>query len=147
MKKNILLINGPNLNMLGVREPDVYGYNTLESIINELKGIAEKYDIALETKQSNSEGDIIDFIHSAYGLYDGIIINPGAYTHYSYAIRDAIVSIDIPTIEVHLSNIYEREEFRKRSVIAPVCLGQLSGLGPAVYKLALYYFAEVMAND
>ncbi|AEE95961.1 type II 3-dehydroquinate dehydratase [Mahella australiensis] len=145
--QKILIINGPNLNILGIREPGIYGHDTLESIIEGLKSIAESHGIELDALQSNSEGDIIDAIHAAYGRYDGIIINAGAYTHYSYAIRDAIAGIHIPTIEVHISNIYSREGFREHSVIAPVCVGQISGLGPMVYKLALYYFMEAKGNE
>ncbi|MBZ4666440.1 type II 3-dehydroquinate dehydratase [Mahella sp.] len=145
--QKILIINGPNLNMLGIREPGIYGDDTLESITKGLKSFAESYGIELDALQSNSEGNIIDAIQAAYGRYDGIIINAGAYTHYSYAIRDAIASVHIPTIEVHISNIYSREDFREHSVIAPVCIGQISGLGPMAYKLALYYFMEANSSE
>ncbi|MDK2903411.1 MAG: 3-dehydroquinate dehydratase [Clostridiales bacterium] len=145
--QKILIINGPNLNMLGIREPGIYGHDTLESIIKGLKSFAESYGIELDALQSNSEGNIIDAIQAAYGRYDGIIINAGAYTHYSYAIRDAIAGVHIPTIEVHISNIYSREDFREHSVIAPVCVGQISGLGPMAYKLALYYFMEANSSE
>lgn len=140
--KRILVINGPNLNMLGIREPGIYGHDTLEDIVERLQLIAAEKGVDLEAVQSNSEGDIVDAIHAAYGRCDGIIINPGAYAHYSYAIRDAIEAVHIPAVEVHISNVYSREEFRSHSVIAPVCRGQISGLGWAVYKLALYYFME-----
>jgi len=134
----ILIINGPNLNRLGLREPEIYGENTLEDIGNVLKEERDKLGIELSFFQSNSEGSIIDAIQQATGGYDGIIINPGAYTHYSIAIRDAIAGESIPAVEVHISNIYKREEFRKNSVIAPVVLGQISGFGMYSYVLALY---------
>ncbi len=136
----ILCIFGPNLNLLGEREKDIYGTLTFEEIRGLLCEEAQKQGILLETFQSNHEGAIIDTIHEARGRYDGIIINPGAYTHYSIAIRDALKAVGIPTIEVHMSNIYAREEFRHRSVIAPVCWGQISGLGYLGYLLALQAF-------
>lgn len=142
----ILVLNGPNLNLLGEREPNIYGGDTLKSI-NE--GLAKKaadlgYEIAFY--QSNSEGEIIDFLHDARTDCAGVILNAGAYTHYSYAIRDAIAAIRIPVIEVHLSNVDSREEFRKQSVIAPVCRGSISGFGKHSYTLAMdalaYCFGE-----
>lgn len=137
--KRIRVLNGPNLNLLGTREPDIYGDQTLPDIKKRLEEEAGAYDIELDFYQSNHEGDIIDRIHEAYRAgYDGIIINPGAFTHYSYAIRDAISSVNIPTIEVHLSNIHAREEFRSKSVIAPVCIGQICGLGADGYSAALF---------
>ena len=125
----ILVINGPNLNMLGVREPEIYGSLTLEQIKDELEVYAKDLDssIELEFFQSNSEGGIVDKIQSAYNVFDGIIINPAAYTHTSVAIADAIASVNIKTVEVHLSNIYSREQFRHSSLIAPKCLGQVAG--------------------
>ncbi len=134
----ILVINGPNLNMLGIREKNHYGLKTLDEINEYLTEEAGKLNIEITTYQSNVEGNIIDIIQDAYNKYDGIIINPGAYTHYSIAIRDAISSVSIPTIEVHISNIHEREEFRRKSVIAPVCIGQISGFRDYSYILALY---------
>ena len=134
----ILIINGPNLNLLGKREPHIYGTKTLGDINEELKKFGEDKGIKLDFFQSNHEGEIIDKIHQADGNYGGIIINPGAFTHYSYAIRDAVAAAGIPTVEVHLSNIHSREDFRKESVIAPVCLGQISGLGAVSYLAALY---------
>ncbi len=135
--KKVLFINGPNLNLLGKREPSVYGTTTLEGINKNLIEIAKKLNVHVEFFQSNTEGLIIDAIHDAIEKYDYLIINPGAYTHYSIAIRDAIKASMIPTIEVHISNIHAREEFRKTSVIAPVCIGQISGLGAKGYEFAL----------
>lgn len=136
--KKILIINGPNLNMLGTREQNIYGAETLHDIESKVINTAEKLYIEVDFFQSNHEGNIIDRIHESKGIYDFIIINPGAYTHYSIAIRDAIKAVEIPTIEVHLSNIYNREEFRSKSVIAPVCAGQVSGFGSNSYIVALY---------
>jgi len=137
--KRIRVLNGPNLNLLGTREPELYGHQTLTEINKQLEKEAAAYDIELDFYQSNHEGDIIDRIHEAYHAgYDGIIINPGAFTHYSYAIRDAISSVNIPTIEVHLSNIHSREEFRTKSVIAPACIGQICGMGADGYSAALF---------
>ena len=135
--KKVLIINGPNLNMLGIREKGIYGTKTLSQINENLLEFSKKLNINLDFFQSNIEGEIINKIHSCYNDYDGIIINPGAYTHYSYAIADAILSVNIPTIEVHLSNIHKREEFRKKSVIAPACIGQISGFSSYSYNLAL----------
>lgn len=134
----ILVINGPNLNMLGIREPDKYGTMTLEDINNQILEKAKTLNCEVDFKQSNYEGEIIDFIHNAREKYDGIILNAGAYTHYSYAIRDAIPIADMPVIEVHITNISGRDEFRTKSVIAPVCKGQISGFGAMSYILALY---------
>jgi 3-dehydroquinate dehydratase-2 len=139
--KKILVINGPNLNRLGKREPGIYGSKTLENLQSELKKMGAEFAIQVELKQSNSEGEIIDWIHDSADVFEGIILNAGAYTHYSYAIRDAIASVDVPVIEVHLSNIHAREEFRKESVIAPETIGQISGLGFDSYKLALQFFS------
>ncbi len=139
--KKILVVNGPNLNMLGTREPEVYGKTTLHDIENEMKAVAEKNKIELEFFQSNHEGDIVDKICLAKNNFSGIIINPAAYTHTSVAIRDAVAAVDIPTIEVHISNVYSREDFRHTSLIAPVCLGQIAGLGTKGYLLALEYFS------
>ena len=135
--KKIRIINGPNLNMLGVREPEVYGALTLDEINTRIASEAEVMRIGTEFFQFSCEGEIVDAIHSAEGNADGIILNAGAYTHYSYAIRDAIASITVPCVEVHLSNIYARDEFRHKSVIAPVCMGQISGFGTVSYLLAM----------
>ena len=129
--------------MLGVREPEIYGQGTLENINNELTGFAEKRGLSLDFFQSNVEGEIVSEIQKAYfDKFDGIILNAGGYTHTSVAIRDAISSVDIPCVEVHLSNIYAREEFRANSLIAPVCKGQITGFGKDVYKLAVLSFLE-----
>jgi len=136
--KKVLVINGPNLNLLGFREKNIYGEETLEDIARKMNAEAEKLNVDLSFVQSNHEGEIIDKIHESRGKIDVIIINPGAYTHYSIAIRDAIKAVEIPTIELHLSNIHAREEFRSKSVIAPVCVGQISGFGSAGYILALH---------
>ncbi|RXT13767.1 type II 3-dehydroquinate dehydratase [Ammoniphilus sp. CFH 90114] len=133
-----LIINGPNLNMLGRREPSVYGYETLGDVEQRLVKQAEGLqDCRLRFFQSNHEGEIIDRIHEAFQTLDGIIINPGAFTHYSYAIRDAIAAVNMPVIEVHISNVHKREEFRHHSVISPVVIGQIVGLGTKGYELAL----------
>jgi len=139
--KKIVVINGPNLNFLGIREKSVYGKMNYQEVIEYLMDYAKKENIDLDIFQSNCEGQIIDRIQKCYfdGV-DGIIINPGAYTHYSYAIRDAIASVMIPTIEIHISNIYEREDFRKISVIKDVCIYQIYGKGIKGYIEALEYF-------
>lgn len=137
MTRKLLVINGPNLNLLGTREKGVYGSATLAEIGAMVNLEAQSLGMDADFIQSNHEGEIIDSIHAARGKYDIIIINPGAYTHYSIAIRDAIKAVEIPTIEVHLSNIHAREEFRSKSVIAPVCIGQISGLGANSYLVAL----------
>lgn len=135
--KKILIINGPNLNMLGIREPGVYGTETLETLCNKIKEKADLLNAEVEFHQSNIEGELINKIHSAMGIFDGIVINPGAYTHYSYAIRDALASVNVPAIEVHISNVHKREEFRHESVTAPACVGQICGLGTNGYLYAL----------
>ncbi|MCR4434252.1 MAG: type II 3-dehydroquinate dehydratase [Clostridiales bacterium] len=135
--KKVLIVNGPNLNLLGTREKDVYGTETLEDIAKRVSIEAEKLRLDIRFIQTNHEGEIIDKIHEAKGKFDVLIINPGAYTHYSIAIRDAIKAVEIAAIEVHLSNIYSREEFRHQSVIAPVCKGQICGFGGYGYILAL----------
>ncbi|MGD8398065.1 MAG: type II 3-dehydroquinate dehydratase [Anaerolineae bacterium] len=133
----ILVLHGPNLNLLGQREPEVYGRLTLAEIDDRLQAHATAVGVELRTFQSNHEGDIVDAIHEAVGWADGLIINPGAYTHYSYAIRDAIAGAGLPAVEVHLSNVHARERFRRRSVIAPVCLGQIGGFGWRSYVLGV----------
>lgn len=133
----ILLIHGPNLNMLGTREVDVYGEETLGTINEDCLQLANELGIELEIHQSNSEGEIIDLIQASAKTAKGIVINPGAYTHYSYAIRDAIVAVKLPTVEVHLSNVYSREDFRHKSVIAPVACGQIAGFGANSYLLGI----------
>jgi 3-dehydroquinate dehydratase-2 len=138
VRMKILVINGPNLNFLGIREKGIYGTRDFSYLLGLLEEKAKEKDIIIETFQSNHEGEIIDRIQKAYrDQVDGIIINPGAYTHYSYAIRDALASITAPKIEVHISNIHQREEFRHVSVTAPVCNGQIAGLGLQGYLLAV----------
>lgn len=142
MSKKILVIHGPNLNLLGEREPGVYGSDTYDSINREIIAKAKEKSLDCDVFQSNHEGEIIDKLHEARKDYDGVVINAGAYTHYSYAIRDAISAIKIPVIEVHMSNIHAREEFRHNSVISPVCVGQIAGFGKDSYLLAV----EAMDN-
>jgi 3-dehydroquinate dehydratase-2 len=133
----ILVLHGPNLNLLGGREPDVYGTASLAEIDRRLHEWAAERGVEVRCAQFNSEGAIIDAIHAAQAWADGIVINPGAYTHSSYAIRDAIAGVGLPTVEVHLSNVDAREEFRRRSVIAPVCVGKIAGFGWRSYVLGL----------
>ena len=133
----ILVIHGPNLNLLGSREPEIYGKDTLDNINEEIKAWAGREGVTVKIKQSNHEGEIVDSIGKAKDEFDLILINPAAYTHTSVAIRDAISAVGIPAIEVHLSNIYSREEFRHTSLIAPVCHGQVSGFGVHSYILGL----------
>lgn len=147
MSKRYLMIHGPNLNLLGIREPDIYGSMDLANLNDRLTAWAEEQGAQLHIVQSNHEGEIIDALHEAREWADGVVINPGAYTHYSYAIRDAVAAIDIPTIEVHLSNVHTREEFRHRSVIAPVCIGQIVGLGWLGYRLALEALLTLQASS
>lgn len=137
MGKHILVMNGPNLNLLGIREPGIYGNDTLESLCDAVANAAKEYGATVEFLQSNHEGALIDALHAAMGVYDGVILNAGAYTHYSYAIRDAIAAIRIPVVEVHLSDIHAREAFRHMSVIEPVCVAQISGLGVGSYLKGL----------
>ncbi len=136
--KKILIIHGPNLNLLGQREKNIYGKTTLKEIDQSLKKMAQKYRVTLQCLQSNHEGEIVDAIQNAKkNKINAIVINPAAYTHTSVAIRDAIAAVDIPTVEVHLSNIYAREDFRQKSLIAPVSHGQVSGFGVDSYRLGL----------
>ena len=137
MKAQFLILHGPNLNLLGTRQPEVYGHDTLADIDRHLQDWAAAHDVQARILQSNHEGALIDAIHEAREWAQGIVINAGAYTHSSYALRDAISSVGLPTIEVHLSNIHAREPFRHESLIAPVCRGQICGLGWYGYQLAL----------
>lgn len=143
----IVVVHGPNLNLLGKREQSIYGKNDLNKINLLLEKLAKELNISLETFQSNHEGSIIDKIHTAANDYDGILINPGGFTHTSIAIRDAITGTSIPTVEVHLSNIYAREEFRQHSYIAPVCLGQISGFGVDSYLLGLKALVNYLLEE
>lgn len=141
----LLVIHGPNLNLLGKREPHIYGRETLAQINTQIEAFAARKNIAVEIFQSNHEGEIIDRIQAAGDTESditGLVINPAAYTHYSFAIRDAISAVGLPVVEVHLSNIAGREAFRETSVIAPVCQGQISGLGSRGYLLAIEYFCD-----
>ena len=132
-----LVVNGPNLNLLGEREPDKYGIQTLDEINNELKTFAAQNGVEVEFYQSNIEGEIVNSIQNAKGNFDGLIINPAAYTHTSVAIRDALLATKIPSVEVHLSNVYSRDEFRQTTFTTGVCIGQIAGFGGYGYKLAL----------
>lgn len=135
---------GPNLNMVGVREKGIYGEETAQSISKQIKSVAYEQGFSVEIYQSNHEGDLIDKIHAARGNFDGVVINAGALTHYSYALRDAIACVKIPFVEVHMSNIHAREEFRHTSVIAPVCAGQIAGFGKNSYFLAIMALKDLM---
>lgn len=140
----ILVIHGPNLNLLGSRETDIYGRMTIDEVNSRIIAAAGELGIDVDIRQSNSEGGIIDAIHYAGDVVDGIVINPGAYTHYSYAIRDAFAAVDLPIIEVHLSNIYAREDFRQVSVTASAAKGIISGLGAESYVLALQAIKSIL---
>ena len=140
----IVVIQGPNLNMLGIREQNIYGQMKLEDIHGQMKSFSDQNKIEIEFFQSNLEGEIVDRIQECIGEADGIIINPAAYTHTSIAIRDAISAVQMPTLEVHLSNIYQREEFRHTSLTAPVCAGQITGMGPFGYHLAMVGMTQIL---
>ena len=135
MSRKILLLHGPNLNLLGTREPDVYGTMTLEDINNKVRQHLAPHQIELRAEQTNHEGALVDILHVARNYADGVVFNPGAYTHTSVALRDAISAIELPVIEVHMSNVHAREEFRHHSYLAPVCVGQISGFGWRSYIL------------
>jgi len=137
MTHRILVLNGPNLNLLGTREPEVYGSDSLDDILSDLKSLASGRGAELSDFQSNSEGALIDALHSARGKVDGVIFNPGAFSHYSIALRDAISASELPVVETHLSNVHAREEFRHRSVVSAVCLGVVGGFGRDSYAVAL----------
>ena len=142
MKKKVVVIHGPNLNMTGERETSIYGKETLDDINKLILQHASALSLECEIFQSNHEGALIDKIHEALDLFDGIVINAGAYTHYSYAILDALKAVEVPAIEVHISNIHQREEFRHRSVTAAGCVGQICGLGLYGYLAAMEYFEQ-----
>jgi 3-dehydroquinate dehydratase-2 len=146
-RRLILVVHGPNLNLLGRREPGIYGSVTLDEINTLLREAAERHQLAIEIVQSNHEGELIDAIHRLGWQASGIIINPGAFTHYSIALRDALSAVPAPAIEVHLSNVYRREPFRHHSVIAPVARGSIAGLGHQGYLMALDYFARLVEEE
>lgn len=133
----ILIINGPNINFLGIREKSIYGETTYNEMCKYLDEEGKKLGLDIDTVQSNVEGELVNYIQGAYGKYDGIIINPAAYTHYSIAILDALKAVGIPTVEVHISNVHAREDFRKKSVTAPACIGQVAGFGIYGYVMAM----------
>ena len=139
----VLVLNGPNLNLLGTRKPEIYGTTTLADIEQMMRQLAEKFGIEMDFMQTNHEGVLVEEIHKAKGKYQYLILNAAAYTHTSVAIRDAIEAVELPAVEVHLSNIHAREEFRHNSLIAPVCAGQICGFGAKSYLLALHYVAEM----
>ncbi|MDO4562831.1 MAG: type II 3-dehydroquinate dehydratase [Clostridia bacterium] len=143
----LLLINGPNMNMLGIRQPEIYGYDSLDDIEAIASARAKSLGAQLECFQSNSEGAIITRLHEAYGKVDGILINPAAFTHYSYAIADAIAAVGIPTVEVHMSDINSRENFRKISVTAPQCIAQISGKGKESYSVGVEKIVEYITKE
>ena len=143
----ILCLNGPNLNMLGTREPEKYGNTTLADIEKEISREAQKLNAEISFFQSNIEGELVTAIQKAKNIYDGIIINPAAYTHTSVAIRDALLAVNIPAVEIHLSNIHKREEFRHISYTAPVCIGQITGFGKYGYIMALYALNNYLVKE
>ncbi len=137
MARELLVLNGPNLNLLGTREPDVYGADTLDDIVAELRSLAAERGYELRAVQSNVEGELVDALHAARGEVAGVVFNPGAYTHTSIALRDAISAVELPVVETHLSNVHAREEFRHTSMLSAVCLGVVGGFGRTSYRLAL----------
>ncbi|WP_342348756.1 type II 3-dehydroquinate dehydratase [uncultured Nitrospira sp.] len=141
---NILILHGPNLNLLGTREPTIYGTITLDEVDISLKNLGKELGVSVESRQSNVEGELITWIQEAKARFEGLVFNPAAYTHTSIALRDAIVGVGIPMVEVHLSNIHRRESFRRRSYLAPVSLGQISGFGPQSYLLGLRALVDVL---
>ena len=144
--KKFLVINGVNLNMLGIREPGIYGSDSLASLEERVRRRAEQLGVQVDFFQSNYEGAVCEAIQNALGVYDGLIMNPGAFTHYSYAIRDALGSVKLPAVEVHISNIHKREEFRHTSVTVPECIGQICGLGLLGYELALEALCDAVKD-
>jgi len=145
-KKKILILNGPNLNLLGKRQPEVYGRLTLEEINKKIRTLAKELDVVVEIRQSNSEGELVGWIQEAPAEFGAIVVNPAAYTHSSVAMRDAITAVGIPTVEIHISNIYKREDFRKHSYIAGVAVGQITGFGVQSYLLGLRAAVEQLGE-
>lgn len=143
----ILVLHGPNLNLLGQREPEIYGSLTLEEIDNRLIEVGKKLNLEVRSIQSNSEGGLIDALHSARGWASGVIFNPGGYTHTSVALRDAVTAIELPVVEVHLSNVYAREEFRHHSILSPVCAGKITGFGWRSYLLGLHALDWIISGE
>ncbi len=141
---NILVLHGPNLNLLGIREPSIYGAMTLEELNASLIRLGMELGVTIESRQSNVEGELVNWIQEAKQRFDGLVFNPAAYTHTSIALRDAIVGVEIPMVEVHLSNIHRRESFRRRSYLASVALGQISGFGPQSYLLGLRALVDAL---
>lgn len=144
---NILVVHGPNLNLLGRREPEIYGRETLDDINEQLQELAAELRVELRIGQFSGEGDIIDFLAESIGWSDGLLINPAAYTHTSVAIPDAIKALDLPTVEVHLSNVHAREQFRRKSLIAPIATGQIAGFGSQSYLLGLRALVWKLENS
>ena len=144
--KRILIIHGPNLNLLGRREKDIYGHSSLDDINRQLASLADELEVSVSFFQSNAEGDLVNAVQNALGTYDALVINPGAYTHTSIALRDAIAGTELPAVEVHLSNIYRREEFRKKSMLADVAVGQITGFQVDSYLLGLRAAVNYLRN-
>ena len=140
--KKILILHGPNLNLLGLREPEVYGKLTLNDINQRLVSLGDEIGVEIRTSQANGEGELIDALHEASEWADGVVFNPGAYTHTSFVLRDAVSAIDLPVVEVHISNVDAREAFRRKSLIAPACVGRISGFGWQSYTLAIRALVE-----
>lgn len=145
--KEVLVLHGPNLNLLGKREPGIYGGMTLEEINERLKNAGKSWNLSVHAFQSNSEGELVDHIHQADERFDYILINAGAYTHYSYAIHDALRAVDVPAIEIHISNIHAREPFRRTSVLSPAVRGQIAGFGYDSYELGLYAIKKMIEEE
>jgi 3-dehydroquinate dehydratase-2 len=145
--RKILILHGPNLNLLGQREPDVYGHLALEDINQKLVKAGDELGVNVETFQSNSEGELVDALQKAGSEKDGVVFNPGGYTHTSVALRDAVAAISIPVVEVHISNVFAREEFRHHSIIAPACLGKITGFGWQSYLLGIHALVMAFENE